>query len=594
MVGETLLFKSHGISLGNSIFLRLLITFMLIMLPLLSLGVYIYNWIVQTAREDISKTAVSQIAYYLSDMEKEIERMKLLQYSLLEDEDLNELALTWETMDTISRTEHINSLLKRIYTIQNSSIYIQDVSVHIAPIRKTLSVDGVHNFDEERFFGIRSVFGRGSQIIEFNGNLFLSALKAGRSKEAEPLFTVEIALDSKVLQEELNQFNLYADSGTMLVHGTNGVVITNGVNAFPKQDMKGFLLKSNDFIDRYTDTVDLSNMRYYYVHAASEKLDFSLYRFIPGRVFQEPLDRFYTWAWLFLTLSLAIIAIYALSTYKFIHKPLLTFVKSFRRMENGDLDVFISHASKDEFRYLYGRFNQMVANLRALIDQVYKQKILAQRAELKQLQSQINPHFLYNSFFILNTLAKTGDTERIEQFTTLLGEYFQFVTRNASDNVPLKQEIKHARMYTEIQELRFSRRIKVDFQPLPADWDVLLVPRLIVQPIIENAFEHSLEKKARDGLIVVRFESDAEEVRIIIEDNGDRLTAEDLTRMTRSLGEEDEEGEITGMVNIHRRIQMTLGGGGLSVARSGLGGLQATLRLRTVKGVNGDQAINRR
>jgi two-component system sensor histidine kinase YesM len=235
----------------------------------------------------------------------------------------------------------------------------------------------------------------------------------------------------------------------------------------------------------------------------------------------------------------------------------------------------------------------MVANLRSLIDQAYKQKILAQKAELKQLQSQINPHFLYNSFFILNTMAKTGDTDRIEQFTTLLGEYFQFVTRNASDNVKLGQEIRHARMYTEIQELRFSRRIRVDFQPLPADWESLLVPRLIVQPIIENAFEHSLEKKARDGLIVVRFERDEEEVRIVVEDNGDLLTDEDLTRMAKQLGSENEQGEITGMVNIHRRVRMTFGGGGLTVARSGLGGLQATLRLRAEKGVSGDQTSNR-
>ncbi|CAM4224718.1 two-component system sensor histidine kinase YesM [Paenibacillus endophyticus] len=582
------MFNGHGISLRNSIFLRLLLTFLLIMLPMWSLGVYIYNWIVQTAREDISKTAVSQIDYYLSDMEKEIERMKLLQYSLLDDEDLNELALTWETMDTIARMEHINSLLKRIYTIQNSSIYIQDVSVHIAPIGKTLSGDGAREFDEERYLGIRSVFGSDSQIIEWKGDLFLSAFKPGGSKEAVPLFTVEIALDSKVLQDELSQFNLYADSGAMLVHGTNGAVITNGVDAFPEQDMAAFLKKSNEVTNRDTDTVDLSNMRYYYVHAASEKLELSLFRFIPGRVFQEPLDRFYTWAWLFLTLSLAIIAIYALSTYKFIHKPLLTFVKSFRRMESGDLDIFIDHASKDEFRYLYGRFNQMVANLRALIDQAYKQKILAQRAELKQLQSQINPHFLYNSFFILNTMAKTGDTERIEQFTTLLGEYFQFVTRNASDNVQLKHEIRHARMYTEIQEMRFSRRIRVDFQPLPPEWNTMLVPRLIVQPIIENAFEHSLEKKARDGLIAVRFERDAEEVRIIVEDNGDRLTDEDLARMARSLWQTDEQGEITGMVNIHRRIRMTLEGGGLTIARSDLGGLQATLSLRVEKGGSGD------
>src|SRR5690606_11429845 len=99
--------------------------------------------------------------------------------------------------------------------------------------------------------------------------------------------------------------------GTMLVYGTDSVVITNGVGAFPTNDMTGFLQKTNEHY-RGTVTVDLSNMQYYYVVAASEKLEFSLYRFIPERVFQEPLDRFYAWAWLFLILSLAIIAIYAI------------------------------------------------------------------------------------------------------------------------------------------------------------------------------------------------------------------------------------------------------------------------------------------
>lgn len=205
---------------------------------------------------------------------------------------------------------------------------------------------------------------------------------------------------------------------------------------------------------------------YYIVQTGSQELGLSIYRIIPEAIIKNPLSKFYTWAWVFAVAALAIIIAFALSTYKFIHKPMLTLVKSFRRMEQGDLDIHIQHESKDEFRYLYSRFNQMVSNLHSLIDQVYKQKIMAQRAELKQLQSQINPHFLYNSFFILNTMAKTGDTERIEQLTTMLGEYFQFVTRNASDLVSLEQEIHHARMYTEIQAMRFSRRIGVRFDAL--------------------------------------------------------------------------------------------------------------------------------
>lgn len=568
-------------SLRNTIFLRLIVTFLLIMVPILLFAVYLYHWNVQTASSDITKTAAAQSAFYLTDLENEIERMKLLQYSLLEDDNLNELVLTWETMATIARTENMNSLIKRLYTVQNSSMYIKDVSVHIAAIGRTISAgDGVREFKTERFREIRSVFGSGSQLIEWNGGLFLGAMKQRGIKGAEPLFTVEIELDQQKLQEALTQFNTYPGSGTLLLSDSAKVAVANGTGELANVGVPLYLREIPALLVDNPSRLTVNGNRYYAVQAHSPDLELSIYRFIPEKVVQKPLSKFYKWAWGFAAAALGIFGAFALSTYKFIHKPMLTLVKSFRRIEHGDLSIHIAHESKDEFRYLYGRFNQMVDNLRSLIDQVYKQKIMAQRAELKQLQSQINPHFLYNSFFILNTMAKTGDTERIEQFTTLLGEYFEFVTRNASDLVALEQEIHHARMYAEIQELRFSRRIQVRFNPLPDELRPLPVPRLIVQPIIENAFKHSLEKKTKGGLIVVRFEQAGGQVSIIVEDNGDRLTDEALEQIRKSLYEEQEQAETTGMVNIHRRIRITFGeDAGLRTERSELGGLSVTILL---------------
>lgn len=568
-------------SLRNTIFLRLIVTFLLIMVPILLFAVYLYHWNVQTASSDITKTAAAQSAFYLTDLENEIERMKLLQYSLLEDDNLNELVLTWETMATIARTENMNSLIKRLYTVQNSSMYIKDVSVHIAAIGRTISAgDGVREFKTERFRDIRSVFGSGSQLIEWNGGLFLGAMKQRGIKGAEPLFTVEIELDEQKLKEALAQFNTYPGSGTLLLSDSAKVAIANGTGELANVGVPLYLREIPALLADNPSRLTVNGNRYYAVQAQSPDLELSIYRFIPEKVVQKPLSKFYKWAWGFAAAALGIFGAFALSTYKFIHKPMLTLVKSFRRIEHGDLSIHIAHESKDEFRYLYGRFNQMVDNLRSLIDQVYKQKIMAQRAELKQLQSQINPHFLYNSFFILNTMAKTGDTERIEQFTTLLGEYFEFVTRNASDLVALEQEVHHARMYAEIQELRFSRRIQVRFDPLPDELRPIPVPRLIVQPIIENAFKHSLEKKTKGGLIVVRFEQADGQARVIVEDNGDRLTDEALEQIRKSLCEEQDQAETTGMVNIHRRIRITFGeDAGLRTERSELGGLSVTILL---------------
>ncbi|RUS43942.1 sensor histidine kinase [Cohnella sp. AR92] len=573
------MFKTPMFSLRNTLFLRLIFTFLLILMPLLVLGGYLYQWSVQTTREDIAKTAASQTAFYLTDLENEIERIKLLQFGLLEDEDLNKLTLLWDRMGIIEKTDRINSLRNRLYLIQNSSMYIKEVSVYIHPIERAISsVDGVNPLDEERYESVRSVYGsRKTQIIEWKKGLFLSAAKPSGSPKGQPLFVVEIELDQQKLKEALAQFNTYSGSGTLLVSVNGGIQLTSGSVASFRNEASSYVGQRKN-ADDYVEAHEFGGHLYYIVFAGSDKLNLAIYRFIPSQVISKPLAKFYTWAWLFAAVALVIVVLYAMSTYKFIHKPLLRLVKSFRRVENGDLDQVITHESKDEFGYLYSRFNQMVANLRSLIDQAYRQKLLAQRAELKQLQSQINPHFLFNSLFMLSTMARRGDLERVDQFAIQLGEYFRFVTRSASDEIPLAQEIQHARTYTEIQLLRFSRRIRARFEDLPEEAAHTIVPRLIVQPIIENAFEHSLERKEENGLIVVRFESGDREVRIVVEDNGDDLTEEKLNELSAALADRDEYAETTGMVNIHRRLAITFGeSGGLEVARSELGGLQVTL-----------------
>ncbi|MCA0753475.1 histidine kinase [Paenibacillus sp. N4] len=551
------------------------------MVPVVLLGIYIYHWSIRTASEDISKTAVSQISFYLNDLENEIERMKLLQYGFLEDGDLNKLAIIWETMGDIERMESINSVLDRLITLQNSSNYILDVNVHIRTIAKSISaVKGVKDFDEKRYYVIHDQFRNQTQLTGWEENLLLIAAKPSGSRERDPLFIVEIELDNMKLKEALQQFNIYPNSAAMLISGKTGLVLVSGEGIDRTNGMRELSVKLSRIADGKSVPLELGGRRYFVSHAYSSHLDMSIYRFIPERIVRRPLDKFYIWAWLFAFVSLVIIVVYAFSTYKFIHKPLLKLMRGFRRLESGDLELAIAHNTNDEFRYIYARFNQMVASLRTLIDQVYNQKIMAQRSELKQLQSQINPHFLYNSFFIINTMAKRGDNERIEQFSVQLGEYFQFVTRNASDEVTLKQEIHHARMYTEIQKLRFSRRIEVRFDDLPAAFEQVLVPRLIVQPIIENAFEHSLEKMARNGLISVQFEQRENWACIIVEDNGNGLSDVELERISRLIEHQDDNSETTGMVNIHRRLVITFGeGSGLHVTRGELGGIRVAIRV---------------
>ena len=140
--------KIGKLQLNNSIFSRLVITFLVIIIPIYMLGIYIYYWGLRTVKNEISKSTTAQVSFYMQGLEKEIERIKILQYDCLNDEDLNKLAVRWQVMDTYQRVDCMRRLQQKLAMIKNSSIYINDVSVHILPINKTISSNtGVDTLD---------------------------------------------------------------------------------------------------------------------------------------------------------------------------------------------------------------------------------------------------------------------------------------------------------------------------------------------------------------------------------------------------------------------------------------------------------------
>jgi len=301
---------------------------------------------------------------------------------------------------------------------------------------------------------------------------------------------------------------------------------------------------------------------------------------IPQKMIFNSMQKYRFWFFLFSVASLIIIGVFSFSMNRFIQRPINKLINAFQRLENGDMSFEIQHAYDDEIENLYQHFNGMIKKLDLMIKHEYLQEIMVKRAELKQLQSQINPHFLYNSFFILYTMTRRGEYEMLEKFELQLGEYFQFLTRNASDEVPLSREVEHARTYCEIQSLRFSNRIQISFDTLPPEYAAIAVPRLILQPIVENAFEHGLESKEAGGLLRISFENGHDFLDIVIEDNGDGLSEMDVAGMQNSLVSEGNAIETTGTVNIHKRIQLKFqSGSGLMVSRGGLGGLKVVIHL---------------
>ncbi|WP_336771008.1 sensor histidine kinase [Paenibacillus sp. MMO-58] len=562
-------------AIKSSIFVRLMATFLAAILVIVALGIYMYNWSLKTVKDEIYKSTTAQVTFYLEGLEAEIDRIKILQYDVLNDEDLNKLAIRYTIMDDYEKMESMRKLHHRLVSIQNSNAYISNVSAHIYPIQKTISSKkSVGALNRDKFEALRIPEGmKGAQLLMYNGNLHLSTFLSG-NMGLSPLFMIEIELNTEVFREALKQFDTYPDSRSILLDLTNGLTIYSDEDRMFDDVVHSFARNESEFkigeVISYGDT--------FIIAEKSEYLNMVLFRFIPKDAVLVPTKGFYVWLWVFTGVVLILVTFIYAYTYQLIQRPMKELVKSFRSVEKGNFNVKVEVNHNNEFDYLNKGFNSMVQNVSNLIDQVYKHKILEQKAELKHLQSQISPHFLYNSFFLMNMMAKVKD-ENLIPFTKLLGEYFQFITKNDSDFISLYEEIEHARTYADIQLMRYPSKLTIEFEDCPPSFKEISVPRLIVQPIIENAFKYAVEHSKGPVTIRVYFQTTDDKLSIFVEDNGKQLTDEKLLDLEKQFMEA-HSSESSGLNNIHRRLQLIYGEEhGLQVARSELGGLLVRLQI---------------
>lgn len=175
-------------------------------------------------------------------------------------------------------------------------------------------------------------------------------------------------------------------------------------------------------------------------------------------------------------------------------------VKKFRRAETGDLSVSEKISGTDEIAVLDQQFNRMLGKLDQLIKTSYVQKLENKEAQLKNLQLQINPHFLYNTLETISSIAAVKQVFVVCDICGKLGEIFRYsLGKDYGELVPLEQEMTHIKNYMFIQKIRYGDRLQV-FYNIDVDAVHVYIPRFILQPIVENAISHGLSnlKKRMD------------------------------------------------------------------------------------------------
>lgn len=272
------------------------------------------------------------------------------------------------------------------------------------------------------------------------------------------------------------------------------------------------------------------------------------------------------------------IVIWYVKTYRPLH---LLLIDAFSHTESGDLHYRITTTPDSPFASIYASYNHMMEKMEAYVENDLKRQVLVNRANLKQLQAQISPHFIYNSYYVLYRLIKKGDRDISIQLAENLGQFFQYITRNAEDEKRLCDEVEHARSYASIQKIRFRDMLDVEIDPAPEEIANVYVPRLILQPVLENAFKYAYETVCESMRLYLHFEVQSPyQFQILVENSGN--VSDDTVKMIREkLANTDPRMETTALVNIHRRLRIYFQqSSSLEVERSSLGGLLIRMKIQ--------------
>lgn len=264
---------------------------------------------------------------------------------------------------------------------------------------------------------------------------------------------------------------------------------------------------------------------------------------------------------LFLLIMVAALAVVSYLAVKVI---LAIFYRFDRLMENmksfGEGNYQVPEAPRkyqeDEIGLLYKNFDSMVEKIQTLIQENYVNEILKKEAQLKAMESQMDPHFLYNTLESINWRAKMIKSEEISQITTALGSLLRFSLGKNSEDFTLDQEMQIVNNYITIQKIRYQRRL--DFSAdVPSDLLGVFIPKFTIQPLLENAIRYGLEESSETCYISIVCREVLGLLIIRITNTGSSFEENCMEKLQS--GEIQPHGFGIGILNIHRRLQLTYG-----------------------------------
>ncbi|MDT0125038.1 sensor histidine kinase [Paenibacillus sp. RRE4] len=610
-------------SIQKSINLRtkLLVLFLtLTLLPLSVQGVMSYAHFSQTLdrkTEQFTIDMVRQINTNLNRLLKDMERLSLLPLydetvlGILRKYDGAMGSGTWARSDDYQKMKLYTSAqaydrpeIRGVHLLSNSGILFSNLD--------SLGVKPVWDGSQEKWFAeLRGTEGIWHLLPPHIPGYYVSGQEAeyitvGRELRdpgtLQRLGYILIDIRLEAFGQLLSNLNFEQKASLMIVDSQQRLIFektsTDGLSAYAPLLSHG---KLQDYADH--QKIALDGRSYLHVRHHSGYSELSVISLTPITVIQKESGEMLTFTMGLALLCMAAVAILAVLVSYRVTRPLIRLKHHMNRVEQGDFSQRVTQYSSDELGQISRGFNRMMEEIHRLFHEVYMLEIQEREAELSALQSQMNPHFIYNTLESINMMAVRERHTEVSAMVTALGRLLRYTIDKADRMVTLREELAFVDSYVRIQQVRYNGELEIIYD-MEEEVNDCLVPKLILQPLVENAICHGIEGRLaggstggnNGGMIWVSAVLFDQELLISVRDNGKGMEQEELDRLNASISGQTvsgknvhppanpilhgHAGESLGLQNIAQRLHLVYGkDSGLSVDGSPGQGLVVTLSI---------------
>ncbi|MBO1515307.1 sensor histidine kinase [Metabacillus bambusae] len=556
------------------IFRNSMIFLLMLVIPTTILFSYSHKVSKVVVRKTLEDSASKQLKFSMNQLEDDLRQVEMQSSTLLYDSSVK----AFESSNDFS--EYLDHLMDRKYLEEKLKIqrsvnsFLYDITIYLPNYDKVISTEDGKTFNKEFFKA--APFYKWFTSTE-NGEKKFHYLVSSPYQTKPNLLNSSIIIESTINSSYLKNVLSSVDAsgiGTSFFYFSNSEIFTNA--EIDPKIIK--LLKNNiNFNKNHSTTPSLSvlemnNKQYLVQTLYSTSLEGTLVSFIELDEFLSPLEN----VSLLVNVSLFVFfitgGILTFILYRHFRLNIRHLIKKIELLGKGDYKSRVTIKANNEFDYLFGHFNNMAERIQTLIENVYEEQVRTREAEYKHLQSQINPHFLYNCLFYIISMARKSP-DAVIAMADNLAKYYRYKTKKPGNQTSLLDEIKLSENYLKVQSLR-NKRLHYSIN-IPEEMHKIIVPTLLLQPIIENAINHGFDQKIDSGKIQIKGHKSEQNYMIVIEDDGIGMSNEEINRLLKRINQKQLLDEVgCGLWNINQRLINQYGpSSGIHITRSSLGGL---------------------